>query len=145
MNTIALETEFGPLALVELYFYYDGPRLFSAVSGSGQLFLVLWDGQVTPGTDDWLVARQSRARLESIRAGQVDLHDAFQQAEDGLVYRIQASAAGPVPLRVIATRHLDESELPMPGRVLAESGDLDAAIQAAYAAPLWKVQEEAAE
>ena len=35
-------TSLGSLKVLEVYEYYDGPRLFASVNETGSVFLVLW-------------------------------------------------------------------------------------------------------
>ena len=128
MREPILDTPFGTLDLVELYLYYDGPRLFSAISKTERLFLVSWFGQIERGIDDWLVAPISEERLNEVRFGRVDLHDAFQQAEGGSVYIVR-TPVGSTSMRTVIGLEISEDDLPVPGEALEETEELTKVLQ----------------
>jgi superfamily II DNA or RNA helicase len=111
-------TNFGPLRVLEVYEYYDGPRLFASVNETGSVFLVLWI-RFTGSSDEYYVQPLSIRRFHTVRAGEISLRDAF----------IRAESAGLVVLQInretdeARTRHLhngqiDESLLPLQGEAL---------------------------
>jgi superfamily II DNA or RNA helicase len=106
------------LKVLEVYEYYDGPRLFASVNQTGSVFLVLWI-RFTGTSDEYYVQRMSFHRFRQVRNGEISLRDAF----------IRAESAGIVVLRIdretdeAQTRHLnsgqiDESVLPLQGEAL---------------------------
>jgi hypothetical protein len=78
-------TFLGRLRMVEVWDYYDGPRLFVAQNAASALFVALWADQ-TDDIDTWLYVPVSEARLELIHAGRISLRDAYLRAEDGQVF-----------------------------------------------------------
>jgi hypothetical protein len=79
-------TILGELKLIESYFEYDGPRIFSCISLTDQLYLALWVNEGEAG-DDWLYIPVSHARLDMIRSGGLPLRGAVQLAE-GLAFSV---------------------------------------------------------
>lgn len=128
MGEPILDTPFGTLFLVEMYLHYDGPRLFSAISPTDNLFLITWFGQTDPGTDDWLLAPVSATRLEAIRSGHIDIHDAFRLVETGSLYLLR-SPLGDAPIRSVAAKEIPEEDLADPGEILEETGTLRAVLE----------------
>jgi hypothetical protein len=75
----------GPLELVEVYEYFDGPKLFACRSLGGQLFLGLWVGASRKGESYWLVALTPE-RYKMVRSGGLTLARALSQPESGFIY-----------------------------------------------------------
>lgn len=73
------------LEIIDVYEYYDGPRLFSCRNRSGQLFLAL---SVEENHDEsvWLYVAVSDERLRQIESGAMDLRTAFAAPEDRAAY-----------------------------------------------------------
>jgi hypothetical protein len=119
MNAILPRTRLlGPLGLVEVYEYYDGPRLFACRSAAGQLYLAVWIDE-DEATETWLYAALSPQRLEQIRGGAIDLHDAFRYAENGSVYRVVVPGTpGISQVDAIECSALAADMLPLPGERL---------------------------
>lgn len=80
--------ELGKLEIVEIYEYYDQPVLYSCKNASGHFYLV-----VAAAEDDqyltWLCAAVSTKRLNLIRSGKIDLHDAFADSENPYVTQVR--------------------------------------------------------
>lgn len=127
-------TILGDLHLVETFIDYDGPRVFSCVSATGQYFIAGW-AEEHPEYDLWLYLPISEARLISVRSGGITLREAFVRPE-GLVYSatlpIDSDGAPDLvePVRPAELRDewLPETdfrlELHTPTLPAAESGDL---------------------
>jgi hypothetical protein len=84
MHPLPDNTVLGRLRLLEVYDYYDGPRLFAAHNETGSLFLGYWADETETG-EVWYYVAVSRKRLKFIRSGGIALRDAFLNAEDGVV------------------------------------------------------------
>ena len=78
--------ELGRLKILETYEYYDQPVLFSCKNAAGHLYLVVAADE-TDQYDTWLYAGVSEARLNLVRSGAIDLHDAFANPESGFLVR----------------------------------------------------------
>lgn len=114
MGLLPENTHLGALSVLEILEYYDGPRLFSAESKSGRVYLVVWLGD--EGTaDQWLYVPISHGRLVSVRHGKVPLREAFARAEDGIVFRVSVDrgSAG-ATVEPVRCDQLADDDLPAP-------------------------------
>lgn len=112
-------TGLGRLEIVETYVYYDQPVLFSCKSAAGHFYLVV----ATDKNDEyetWLYVGVSVERLNLIRSGAIDLHDAFAEPEDGFLLQEIIPYDGQTEPRMesIQPDHLSEDMLPVPGECL---------------------------
>jgi len=119
MEARGLETEFGTLELVETYLYYDWPRIFAAISNSGQLFIVTWIGEQGSGGHYWLLLPLSLSRLEQVRRGDWELQQAYRSSETGVVYKLHTGVRS-IPMRVLEAAGLTADILPAAGERLDE-------------------------
>ena len=76
----------GRLEILETFEYYDQPVLFSCQNAAGHLYLVVAADE-NDRHDTWLYAGVSEERLNLIRSGAIDLHDAFADPEDGHLFQ----------------------------------------------------------
>ena len=112
-------TGLGRLEIVETYVYYDQPVLFSCKSAAGHLYLVV----ATDKNDEheaWLYVGVSAERLNLIRSGAIDLHDAFAKPEDGFLLQeiIPYNDQTQPRMEPIQPDHISEDMLPIPGECL---------------------------
>jgi hypothetical protein len=83
----------GQLAIVEVFAYFDGPRLFLAENAAGQRYLVnSLDSDADSET--WLVTALSERRLQELTEGQMDIRTAFAIPELETVYQISSNRSG---------------------------------------------------
>ena len=80
MSDILNIPELGELEIVEIYDYYNVPILFSCRNSVSHLYIVIFADH-SPEYETWLYAEVSLTRLNLIRSGVVDLHDAFSKPE----------------------------------------------------------------
>ncbi len=108
----------GPLELIEVYEYFDGPKLFACRNLSGQMFLGLWVGTLLEGESYWLLP-MSRERYLMVRSGGLTLARALSQPEWGFLYRcIVAFANGATSTQVLMADQIDAHLLPDPNEKL---------------------------
>ena len=111
--------ELGKLEIVEIYEYYDQPVLYSCKNASGHFYLV-----VAAAEDDqfltWLCVAVSTERLNLIRSGKIDLHDAFAYPENpyAIQIRVPYDEHASVQTDLIQSNQIPEDMLPMPGECL---------------------------
>lgn len=86
MSWLPEGTVLGELYLSETFVDYDGPRVFSCISATGQYFIAGW-AEEHPEFDMWLFLPVSEPRLIAVRSGGIALRDAFERPE-GLVYQV---------------------------------------------------------
>ena len=109
----------GKLKIVETYVYYDQPVLFSCKSAAGHLYFVVAADE-NEQYDTWLYAGVSAERLNHIRSGAIDLHDAFADPEEGFLFQVIAPYDNQTPLQIepVPPSKIAEDILPMPGERL---------------------------
>ena len=112
-------TGLGRLEIVETYVYYDQQVLFSCKSASGHLYLAVAADE-NDKHETWLYVGVSPERLNLIRSGTIDLHDAFADPEDGFLFQVIAPYSNQNPLQIesIQPDQIPEDMLPMPGERL---------------------------
>ena len=111
--------ELGKLEIVEVYEYYDQPVLYSCKNASGHFYLV-----VAAAEDDqfltWLCVAVSTERLNLIRFGKIDLHDAFADSENpyAIQVRVPYEEHASVQTDFIQSNQIPEDMLPLSGEHL---------------------------
>ena len=111
--------ELGKLEIVEVYEYYDQPVLYSCKNASEHFYLVVAadenDKYVT-----WLCVAVSTERLNLIRSGKIDLHDAFADSENPYTIQVRVPYDEHASLQIDWTQssQISEDMLPMPGERL---------------------------
>ena len=102
-------TTLGKLEPIEVYEFYDQPLLFSCRNASGSIFLAVSIDE-NDDFETWLYVSMSPNRFRNVRSGAIDLHDAFADAEDGIVYEVRTSydVAGEVNVRNIPSHGLSQ-------------------------------------
>jgi superfamily II DNA or RNA helicase len=111
-------TTLGSLKVLEVYEYYDGPRLFASVNGNGSVFLVLWVG-FTGKSDEYYVQPMSFHRFRQVRDGEISLRNAFTRPEGaGLVVLQIDRQSDEARTEHLNSNQIDESLLPLPGEAL---------------------------
>jgi hypothetical protein len=118
MSLLPQCTHLGKLEIVEVYEFYDVPCLFSCRNSSGNIFLATWAEQTTE-FGIWLYVPMSQRRLENVRSGKIDLHDAFVSSEDDFVYKAIIPCDGsPDRIEAILSENLIDDWLALPGEFL---------------------------
>ena len=109
----------GKLEIVETYAYYDQPVLFSCQNAAGHLYLVVAADE-NDRHDTWLYAGVSGERLNLIRSGAIDLHDAFADPEDGHLFQatIPYDTQTEIEIDPILPNQVSEDMFPVPGERL---------------------------
>ncbi len=80
-----LYTPLGCLKILEVFFYYDGPRIFTCKNKSTEFLAFLVDE--LEEFDQWLFIPVSKSRVQEIQSGRISIRDAIQNAED-LLYEV---------------------------------------------------------
>ena len=122
------------LSILEVLDFVDGPKLFSSVSTTGQIFLTLWIGE--DDTDStWLYVPVSHDRYSAIKSGNLDLRSAYLQSESGEVIYVEVNSNGLTTSKSMPTTFIDEDWLPVAGDTLnLPSGTLPDRLTSAKAA-----------
>ena len=115
MTWLPVGTPLGDLELHESFVDFDGPRVFSCVSATGQWFIAGWAEERDEG-DLWLYLPLSQPRLTMIRSGGLTLRAAFERPE-GLIYQVilphnkeDADQARPIGATGLRDEWLPESD-----------------------------------
>lgn len=117
VDTLNIPT-LGKLEIVETYAYYDEPLLFSCKNAAGHLYLVVAADE-NEAYETWLYAEVSAERLNSIRSGAIDLHDAFAKTEDGQILQVKFPYDNSLPESdSIQSNQISDDMLPEPGECL---------------------------
>ena len=112
-------TGLGRLEIVETYVYYDQPVLFSCKSAAGHLYLAV-AADKNDEHETWLYVGVSTERLNLIRSGTIDLHDAFADPEDSFLLQeiIPYDDQTQPRMEPIEPDQISEDMLPTPGECL---------------------------
>lgn len=109
----------GPIDIVEVYVEHDEPLLYLAKNSRGEMFLSV----LAEDLDEeqvWYFAPMSKRRTEDVRAGLIDLHDAFARAEHGMIVALHRPRGGDGVDRVelLVAESISEERLPRPDKRL---------------------------
>ncbi len=119
MSYLPQATRLGQLKLIEIYEFYDSPRLFLCNNRSGQHYLAL-SVEEHEGFHLWLYVAMSKSRLHRLRVGQLELRDAYVKAEEGMVFKVfTASPTQPDTVEGILCQNLPAEWLPVAGEFLS--------------------------
>ena len=118
MGYLPQSTHLGKLELIEVYEFYDQPILFACRNASDAIFI----GVFADEDDDfetWLYIGVSPHRFKQIRSGTIDLHDAFSEVEDGIIFQIKVSHDEQMPVSMpISATQIPDDMLPLPGEFI---------------------------
>jgi hypothetical protein len=113
MGNLPPSTILGNLKMMEVYVEFNGARLFSCRNQVGQIFLAVWVDEEEE-FNLWLYALVSLQKLNSIRSGNIDLHDAFESTEDGFIYEVNLNCSnGLYEVKKVFCSEVEEECLPL--------------------------------
>ncbi|NOT13969.1 MAG: hypothetical protein HOP21_00045 [Methylotenera sp.] len=118
MDFLPKNSELGKLKLLEVFEFYDFPRIFTCKNSIGTLYFGL---SVSETNDEleWLFAPASLERHNSIRSGNIDLRSAFTRVEDDFVYLVNTDKSHDYKtLERINVSRLKNEWLPIEGEKL---------------------------
>lgn len=117
--------DLGKLEIVEIYAFYDEPVLFSCQNTLGSLYLVVAADE-NEQNETWLYAEVSTERLNLIRSGSIDLHDAFADTEDGRVLQVQFPRDTQFEPKIesVKSEQISKDMLPIPGECVDFEKDI---------------------
>ena len=111
-------THLGQLELIEVYEFYDQPILFSCRNASDAIFIGVFAAE-DDNFETWLYVGVSPHRFNQIRSGAIDLHDAFSEVEDGIIYQIKVPHDEQMPVSMpIPAPQIPDDMLPLPGEFI---------------------------
>ena len=115
--TLPVTPELGVLEVIEVYSYYDGPRLVSCRGLGGQFMLAVWLGSVA-GRESWYVAPLTKMELRNLRFGELDLRSAFEHPDVGYVWLVREQAKKKAVAQRVALQDIRQDWLPDAGEKL---------------------------
>lgn len=118
MSYLPQNTSLGQLEILEVYEFYDRPLLFACCNRANTYYLVVLVQEVDEA-DVWLYVATSPKRLQHIRSGGIDLHDAFAETEDGISYIVtQPHNEVQSKIEVVSSGDINPAWLPYPQEYL---------------------------
>lgn len=116
-NSLTLDS----IEIGEVFEYYDRPCLFSCRDRVGQDYLALWVDE-SDDAEVWLYVAVSPSRLDALKAGDVELRNAFLLSEAGTVLVVKESRdSQPRSIESITATEIPPEWLPKPGESLYRS------------------------
>jgi len=117
------DTILGRLTIVQVFDYYDGPKLFSARNAVGTMFLVYWADR-DDVSDVWFYVPISLARLDAVCSGDVTLRDAIVKPEERFLFEVTESRLDESAVASqIFPENIDVSRLPPLGDTIEVGED----------------------
>ena len=118
MLNLPKATVLGMLELVDIFEFYDVPRLFTAKSKTGALYLVV---SVFDDGDEfeWLYIDISIDRINSLINKSICLYTAFTEPENGFLYKVNTDYFGNANVEYVFPEQLESDDLPLPNTFLS--------------------------
>ena len=104
-------TPMGKMEIVDVFIYYDGPKLFVCQSEGGVKYLVNWT-DTEDGKDTWYFVPVSEERLSQIKTGIISIYNSTKNAEDGWLIIITSTPDNKSTATLAFTNNLKEDDLP---------------------------------
>ena len=118
MGYLPQSTHLGKLELIEVYEFYDQPILFSCRNASDAIFIGVFADE-DDNFETWLYVGVSPHHFKQIRSGTIDLHDAFSEVEDGIIFQIKVPHNEQIPESMpISATQIPDDMLPLPGEFI---------------------------
>ncbi|WP_273000659.1 DUF6575 domain-containing protein [Hydrogenibacillus schlegelii] len=117
--TDVFRTPIGDMRVIEVFLYYDGPKLFSCKDRTGQKYFAILIDESEDG-DRWFLIPVSDTRLERVRTGETGLRECVRYPENDWLWDVFIpfdGSKGDASLRYADT--LQEHELPGPEATLS--------------------------
>ena len=118
---------YGDLQVVEVYFYYDGPKLFSLYSKTKDtyflVFMVADEDKEGEESETFLYLPLSPKDFESATNGKRDLYDSFKMSKTGTVWAVTYNYSISYDFPSIeekAVNSISKDWLPYPGAFLGD-------------------------
>jgi hypothetical protein len=117
MFNLPSRTPMGELELFETFEFFDFPRLFSAKSRTGALYLAL---SIFDDYDEfeWLYISISVERIKELINKKICLHTVFSQPENGFLFKVHTNSNEVLQCEYILSEQLSSEELPLVGAKL---------------------------
>ena len=109
----------GELAYEKIYGFYDEPLLFSCMSLTGSIYLVL---RLSDEVPTWLAIEISKSRLCMLENNDMETYRAFSEPENGYLYRLYGDQIL-LDTELLVPEELTSEMLPYPGEYLDYHGE----------------------
>ncbi len=86
-------SEIGAVKIVEVFDFFDFPRLFSCARASGQKYLAL-SVDDSEGVNTFLYSSVSEFRYKLLLQGGLSLREPYSNPEDGWLYKVESTQTG---------------------------------------------------
>jgi hypothetical protein len=120
LNEHYLTDTFQNLKPLEIFDYFDGPRFYSCISKSGQLYLVFWVDE-TEKSESWLYVQISHEKYSVFKIGHIAIRDIFLHSEEGYVFLVTVDKNKEVDITTLSNHDIPLDYLPEPDDFLDES------------------------
>ncbi len=120
LNEHYLKNTLQNLKPLEVFDYFDGPRFYSCISKSGQLYLVFWVDE-TETTSSWLYVQISHDRYSVFKIGNIAIKDTFLYSEEGYVFLVTVDKNKAVDMTTLSCQDIPLDYLPEPDDFLDDS------------------------
>jgi Zn-dependent peptidase ImmA (M78 family) len=91
--------------MLDVFFHYDGPKLFSSVNELGQQYIAVFVDEDADGTELYLYVPITDGRLGAVQGGRITLRMIFQQPETGHAYIVRHALNGGQTLATSISAH----------------------------------------
>ena len=119
-DSFAIIKGIGELAFRTIYGFYDEPLLFSCISLTGSLYLMLRQPSDDPV---WLGIEISDNRLALLESNKMETYTAFREPENGFLYRVTGDQDY-FECEVLYPDSITNDMLPFPGEYLDYHGEI---------------------
>lgn len=96
------------LTIDETFVYYDGPKVFTCLSPSGERYICAW-AESSETHDKWLCTSITEPRGQQLRSGALALREAFTTPEYALYVATESWSAGS---EVFTAQIIDHTAVP---------------------------------
>jgi hypothetical protein len=120
LNEHYLKDTLKNLKPLEVFDYFDGPRFYSCISKSGQLYLVFWVDE-TENASSWLYVQISHEKYSVFKMGKIAIRESFLHSEEGYVFLVTVDKNKEVDMTTLSCHDIPLDYLPEPDDFLDES------------------------
>ncbi len=120
LNEHYLKDTLQNLKPLEVFDYFDGPRFYSCISKSGQLYLVFWVDE-TEKSSSWLYVQISHERYNLFKMGNIAIRESFLHSEEGYVFLVTVDKNKEVEITTLSCHDIPLDYLPEPDDFLDDS------------------------
>lgn len=117
MSFLPIHKELGELTIIEVFEFFDIPRLFTCKSSTGKIFVAI-SVEETDKYHFWLYAPLSEERLKQLLTCDLDLLQAYTGTDEGFVYKVTTYPDSGASVERISCDKIPAEWLPLEGEKL---------------------------